>query len=111
MKYQIHELSARAIMRYATETSSGVYKYNLTEDATKRCISFSAPTVQDDCALFYQIMCVLHGNDFKMPVGVEVIPDLSDILITVDFSGIFDRNATTKKYIDRQIQAQSMFRP
>ncbi|MDD4493638.1 MAG: hypothetical protein PHV32_04715, partial [Eubacteriales bacterium] len=39
------------------------------------------------------------------------IPDLSDILITVDFSGIFDRNATTKKYIDRQIQAQSMFRP
>ncbi|MDD4415032.1 MAG: hypothetical protein PHR14_10930, partial [Oscillospiraceae bacterium] len=105
------ELSARAIMRYAIEVSGGVYKYNLTEDATNRCISFSAPTVQDDCALYYQIMCVLHGDDFKMPVGAEVIPDLSDILITVDFSGIFDRNATTKKYIDRQIQAESMFRP
>lgn len=111
MKYKIHELSARAIMRYATEMSSGIYTFNLSEDATNRCISFSAPTVQDDCALFYQIMCVLHGDDFKMPVGVEVIPDLSNILITVDFSGIFDRNATTKKYIDRQIKAQSMFRP
>lgn len=111
MKYRIHELSARAIMRYAAETSSSVYKYNLTEDATNRCISFSAPTMQDDCALFYQIMCVLHGDDFKMPVGIDVIPDLAGILITVDFSGIFDRNATTKKYIDRQIQAESMFRP
>ncbi|HCA29203.1 MAG TPA: hypothetical protein DEP23_06420, partial [Ruminococcaceae bacterium] len=111
MKYQIHELSTRAIMRYTAETSSGVYKYNLTEDATNRCISFSAPTMQDDCALFYQIMCVLHGDDFKMPVGVEVIPDLSNILITVDFSGIFDRSATKKKYIDRQMQAESMFRP
>ena len=82
MKYKIHELSARAIMRYAAEASSGVYKYNLTEDATNRCISFSAPTMQDDCALFYQIMCVLHGDNFKIPIGVEVIPDLADILIT-----------------------------
>lgn len=111
LKYQIHELSARAIMRYAVEVSNGVYTYNLSEDATNRCISFSAPTVQDDCALFYQIMCVLHGDDFKMPVGVDIIPDLSDILITVDFSGIFDRQAAQKKYIDRQIQAESMFRP
>lgn len=98
-------------MRYAAEISSGVYKYSLTEDATSRCISFYAHTLQDDCALFYQIMCMLHGDDFKMPVGTDVIPNLADILITVDFSGIFDRNATTKKYIDRQIQAESMFRP
>ena len=111
MKYKIYELSARAIMRYAVEASSGIYTYNLSEDATNRCISFSAPTMQDDCALFFQIMCVLHGDDFKMPVGVDIIPDLSDILITVDFSGIFDRQAVQKKYIDRQIQAESMFRP
>lgn len=109
MKYQIHELSARAIMRYAVEMSGGVYKYNLTEDATNRCISFSAPTVQDDCALYYQIMCVLHGDDFKMPLGMNVIPDISGIFITVDFSGIFDRQAAQKKYIDRQVQAESMF--
>ncbi|MDF2632998.1 MAG: hypothetical protein K0Q85_1594, partial [Caproiciproducens sp.] len=111
MKYIIHELSARAIMRYAVETPDDIYSYNLTEDATNRCISLSAPTVQDDCALFFQIMCVLHGDDFKMPIGVEVIADLSDILITVDFSGIFDHMATSKKYIDRQIKAESMFRP
>ncbi|MDD4142268.1 MAG: hypothetical protein PHR20_05705, partial [Bacteroidales bacterium] len=83
LKYKIHELSARAIMRYAVEASSGVYTYNLSEDATTRCISFSAPTMQNDCALFYQIMCVLHGDDFKMPVGVDVISDLSDILTIV----------------------------
>jgi len=98
-------------MRYAVEASSGIYTYNLSEDATNRCISFSAPTVQDDCALFFQIMCVLHGDNFKMLVGVDIIPDLSDILITVDFSGIFDRQAVQKKYIDRQIQTESMFCP
>jgi hypothetical protein len=110
LEYKIHELSARSIMRYAVEVSEGIYSYNLNEDKTFKCISFSAPHTQEDCALFFQSMCVLHGDDFKMSV-VDVISDLSDIIIYVDFSGIFDRNAVQKKYIDRQKQAESMFRP
>lgn len=111
LKYKIHELSARAMMRYTAEASEQVYTYNLNENETFKCISFSAPQVQDDCALFYQTMCVIHGDDFKTPLGVDVIPDLSDILIYVDFSGIFDRKVDQKKYTDRQKQAEYMFRP
>ena len=111
MKYKIYELSARAIMRHGAEVSDGVYTYNLDEDTTNKCVSFSAPQVQDDCTLFFQIMCVLHGDDFKIPLARDVIPDLSDILIYVDFTGIFDRKAVQKKYTDRQKQAESMFRP
>ena len=111
MKYRIYELSARGVMRHGAEISDGVYSYNLDEAATNKCISFFAPQVQDDCALFFQTMCVLHGDDFKMPLGGDAIPDLADILIYVDFSGIFDRKAVQKKYTDRQKQAESMFRP
>ena len=68
-------------MRHGAEVSDGVYSYNLNEDATNNCISVSAPEVQDDCALFFQTMCVIHGDDFKIPLGRDVIPDLSDILI------------------------------
>jgi len=111
VKYIIRELSALAILRNAKETDDGSYNFILNEDATKKCISHSAPQTQDDCALFFQTMCVLHGDDFKLPLGVETIPDLADILFYVDFSGIFDRKAVQKKYIDRQKQAEAMFRP
>lgn len=111
VKYIIKELSALAILRNARETEDGNYHFRLSEDATKKCISHSAPQTQDDCALFFQMMCVLHGDDFKLPLGVEVIPDLSDVLFYVDFSGIFDRKAIQKKYVDRQKQAEAMFRP
>ncbi|NCB52328.1 MAG: hypothetical protein EOM54_10655 [Clostridia bacterium] len=111
VKYRIRELSALAILRNAREMDDGSYSFRLSEDATKKCIAYHAPQTQDDCALFFQAMCVLHGNDFMLPLGAEVIPDLEDILFYVDFSGIFDRKAVQKKYLDRQKQAEAMFRP
>ncbi|OJU16539.1 MAG: hypothetical protein BGN88_03530 [Clostridiales bacterium 43-6] len=111
MKYRIRELSALAILRNSRETDDGGYSFWLSEDAMKKCIFHSAPQTQDDCALFFQTMCVLHGDDFKLPLGAETIADLADILFYVDFSGIFDRKAVQKKYIDRQKQAEAMFRP
>jgi len=110
VKYRIHELSALAILRSAEEPADGGYRVLLSERTTKSCISRSAPQTQDDCALFFQIMCVLHGDDFK-PTGGVTVPDLADILFYADFSGIFDRKAVQKKYIDRQKQAEDMFRP
>ncbi len=106
--YKIRELSARAVMRNARLGEDGVYTYSLSEEATLKCISPSAPETQDDCALFYQIMCVLHGEDFT---AYGIIPDLADILIYMDFSRIFDRRPTQKKYRDSQKQAEDMFRP
>ena len=39
------------------------------------------------------------------------MPDLADILIYLDFSRIFDRKPTQKKYRDMQKQAEDMFLP
>jgi len=106
--YKIRELSARAIMRSAQLGADGIYTYNLSEEATLNCVSPSAPDTQEDCALFYQIMCVLRGEDF-IPHGI--MPDLADVLIYMDFSRVFDRKPTQKKYRDMQKQAEDMFRP
>lgn len=106
--YKIRELSARAVMRSAQLGADGIYTYNLSEEATLNCVSPSAPETQDDCALFYQIMCELRGEDF-VPHGI--MTDLADILIFLDFSRIFDRKPTQKKYRDMQKQAEDMFRP
>ena len=45
------------------------------------------------------------------PEKDTVIDDLYDVLIYLDFSGIFDRDAKRKKYADRQKKAESLFRP
>lgn len=87
MKYKIRELSARGMMQFAKE-QNGHPVFRLSEAATKQSISLSAPAYQEDCALFYQIMCILHGND--IPV-LDVCDALADVLVYVDFSGIFDR--------------------
>lgn len=66
---------------------------------------------QEDSALFFQIMCVLHGDGFTMPVHEKLISGLSGVLFYMDFSGIFDRNGAIKQYGVRQQKAKDMFRP
>lgn len=110
IKYQIHRLSARAVMGYAKENGDGCYSFDLSSAATEKC-KVTSQAAQDDNALFYQIMDELHGGDFKINTDTAVIDDLSEILFYMDFAGIFDRNGRQKKYIDRQKKAESMFRP
>ena len=93
-KYKIYELSARAIIRNAKKDEDGVYQYHLKEEATRKCIAFSAPETQDDCALFYQTMAVLHNGKFN---DYGVVEDLKDIIVYIDFSNIFDRRSGQKK--------------
>ena len=107
-KYRIYELSAIALMRNAKKDDDGVYKYYLREEATRKCIAFSAPETQDDCALFYQIMAVLHNGDVR---ASGVMEDLKDILIYIDFTNVFDRKGNNKRYAERIEKAKSMFRP
>lgn len=107
-KYRIYELSAIALMRNAKKDDDGVYKYYLREEATRKCIAFSAPETQDDCALFYQIMAVLHNGDVR---ASGVMDDLKDILIYIDFSNVFDRKGNSKRYAERIEKAKAMFRP
>ena len=107
MKHKIYELSARMIMRNAKLNDDGVYEFNLSENATKKCINPASPP-QDDCALFYQIQQVIE-NDNSILGGAA--NHLHDVLIYVDFSRVFDRQPTQKKYIDWQKMADDMFRP
>lgn len=106
MKYRIYELSARAVMRNAVKNIDGTYHYYLNEEATKKCMVPNAPDTQDDCALFYQILKVADRAETLL--GNKV---LSDIMVYIDFSHVFDRKPTQKKYIDWQKQTEDMFRP
>lgn len=58
VRYQIFQLSARAVMSYAVETA-GVYSFDLSASATEKCKSRTATHEQGSNALFFQIMCVL----------------------------------------------------
>lgn len=111
IKYKIYTLSARAVLSYAKEINDGVYSISLNSAATEKCKVYSALHEQEDNALFFQTMCVLHGNDFQMPSEQNLITDLSDIIFYMDFAEIFDRDPKQKRYADRQKKAESMFRP
>ena len=104
-KYQIYELSARAVISYAKEVD-GRYAFDLDRGATSRCMSFSSNHEQEGNALFYQIMCELYGDSFEESDTETVIPDLSTVIFYMNFEGVFDRsNAMRRK------KAEAMFRP
>ena len=107
VKYKIYRLSARAIIGYGKEQADGYHSFELNKRETGKCI-LSGAQEQDDNALFYQIMDELHGG---VSSGDMIIDDLADVIVYVDFSGIFDRSAEQKRYADRQKKAESMFRP
>ena len=110
VKYRIYELSARAVISYGRQ-QDGTYTFHLSAAETEKCKSLSAPHEQDDNALFYQIMCVLHGDAFTGRPGGQLVTDLSDIIFYMDFSGIFDRSGARKKHLIRQEKARALFRP
>ena len=110
VKYRIYELSARAVISYGRQ-QDGAYTFHLSAAETEKCKSLSAPHEQDDNALFYQIMCVLHGDAFTGAPGRQLVTDLADIIFYMDFSGIFDRSGDRKKYRIRQEKAKALFRP
>ena len=110
VKYRIYELSARAVISYGRQQDDA-YTFRLSAAETAKCKSLSAPHEQDDNALFYQIMCVLHGDAFTGTPGGQLVTDLSDIIFYMDFSGIFDRSGARKKHLIRQEKAKALFRP
>ena len=110
VKYRIYELSARAVISYGRE-QDGAYTFHLSAAETEKCKSLSAPHEQDDNALFYQIMCVLHGDAFTGAPEGQLVTDLSDVIFYMDFSGIFDRSGARKKHLIRQEKAKALFRP
>lgn len=108
-RYKIHTLSAKAVIGFAKAEEDERYSYRLSAAATRRCIAYGTGE-QDDNALFYQIMCVLHGGRYPVLENARLVTDLEDVIFYMDFSVIFDRSSS-QKYLDRQSKAESMFRP
>lgn len=57
-------LSARGIISYAEKQSDECYSFNLNKGATAKCLMNKENTLQEDCAMFYQIMSVLTEDKF-----------------------------------------------
>ena len=69
-------MSARNIISYAEKDSDGIFKFNLQARETEKCKVPTASHEQESNALFYQIMCQLHGDDFEIPEDINLITDL-----------------------------------
>ena len=111
VKYQIYRLSAKSIMGYAENSGRTTfeYRYKLSKSQTDKCKIYTVQHEQEDNALFFQIMCQLHGDDFQTPTDKKLITDLSSIICIVDFEGVFDRNSSSPKSLELQSKAKSMF--
>lgn len=109
-RYRIFELSARAVMSYATE-ENGIYKYDLDAAAVDRCLVSSATHEQDSNALFFQILCKLHGGRYREVISEDVSEALSEIIFYMNFQKVFDTRGLRQREIIRQKKAESMFRP
>ena len=95
MRYIIPEISAQTVL-------SSEHTIDLSEPTRKWLIT---ERQQEDCAMFYQAMKVLG----KQPEGWPC-RDLCDVLIYLDFSGIFDRKPVGK-VLELQKKAERLFRP
>ena len=95
MRYIIPEISAQPIL-------SSEHTIDLSEPTKKWLIT---ERQQEDCAMFYQAMKALG----KQPKGWPS-RDLFDVLIYLDFSGIFDRKPVGK-VLELQKKAERLFRP
>ena len=87
VKYQIFRLSAKSLMGYTENSGRTTFecRYKLSKPQTDKCKIYTATHEQEDNALFFQIMCQLHGENFKAPTDKKLITDLSDIICIVDF--------------------------
>ena len=99
-KYKIYMMSARNIISYAEKDSDSIYKFNLQARETEKCKVPTASHEQESNALFHQIMCQLHGDNFEIPEDINLITDLENVIFYIDFAGIFDRNGEQKRYFD-----------
>ena len=109
-RYRIYELSARAVMSYATE-ENGIYHYNLDAAAVERCLVSSATHEQDSNALFFQILSEIHGKRFRETLTEDVSDELSEIIFYMNFQKVFDTRGLRQREITRQKKAECMFRP
>ncbi len=111
LRYLIRRLSVQAMLSYAKPNDQGTYSFALTPAQTKSIIMGDGDTWQEDNAIFFQAMCILRGEKYKEPSSDTLISDLADVILYLDFKGIFDRDADNPKAALMQKKTEAMFSP
>lgn len=111
LRYLIRRLSVQAMLSYAQPIGEDQYTFSLTPAQTKEVVMGDGETWQEDNAIFFQTMCVLHGSEYEQPTEDVLLSDLSDVLLYLDFKGIFDRDAGNPKVALMQKKTEAMFSP
>lgn len=106
LKYIIPEISALDIIASAKKNGDKYSFYIDTTDTSKEYLCEN--TMQEDCPMFYQAMCVLQGEHFT--VSENPCSKLRDVFVYIDFSGVFDRKPVGR-VLEWQKLAEAMFRP
>ena len=111
IRYLIRRLSVQAMLSYAQPIGEDQYSFSLTPAQTKSIIMGDGETWQEDNAIFFQAMCILRGSEYEQPTEDALLSDLSDVLLYLDFKGIFDRDADNLKAALMQKKTEAMFSP
>lgn len=111
IRYLIRRLSVQAMLSYAQPIGEDQYSFSLTPAQTKSIIIGDGETWQEDNAIFFQAMCILRGSEYEQPTEDALLSDLSDVLLYLDFKGIFDRDADNPKAAIMQKKTEAMFSP
>lgn len=110
-RYLIRRLSVQAMLSYAQPIGEDQYTFSLTPAQTKSVIMGDGDTWQEDNAIFFQAMCILRGEKYRQPTSDMLISDLADVILYLDFKGIFDRDADNPKAALMQKKTEAMFSP
>ena len=105
-QYSILQISARTILSCAGKTEQGYrFYFDTTAISNQHAIT---QTTQADCGMYRQLLLALHGTEYYHLDPVA--EDLKEVLLYLDFSGVFDRRAIGRV---KQMQELSewLFRP
>lgn len=105
-QFSILRIFARTILNCAKKTENGYRFFFDTDAETNR--SLVEKTIQDDCALFRQLLQLLRKDDAV--IHGAVTDALEQVLVYLDFSGIFDRRPLGRVK-ELQELAEWLFRP
>ena len=84
IRYKIPMLSARAMLAFAKPLGEDVYSFTLNKAETTSVLLNHGETYQDDNAVFYQLMSMLHRDGYSPKEDELIIDDLYDAIIYLD---------------------------
>lgn len=107
-RYIIAEIPAVTLVQNARQTADGAYAFSLDLSEQASRASYQE-TVQTDCPIFCQILCILKERG-RLQITLPEERKLFSHIAYIDFKGIYDRNRRGRN-AEMQNIADHMFRP